>query len=149
MNNSDTTSLDDTDRHWIIKNEIDISTCFIDKRNALIQQCTDASYKLDTEQELALSGILLLDPSINSVHFDSLLYDELCSEYLKDLNINDISTSEIDEISYLKFANLMKVGNDSETDRFLHSSKLPINKLSILNTMWVFVLGLPEALINL
>lgn len=55
-----------------------------------------------------------------------------------DLNINDISTSENDEISYLKFADLMKVENDSETDRFLHSSKLPINKLSILKTMWGF-----------
>lgn len=40
MNNSDTTSLEDTDRRWILKNEIDISTCFINKGNSLVYQCT-------------------------------------------------------------------------------------------------------------
>ncbi|KAG0185107.1 hypothetical protein DFQ28_009932 [Apophysomyces sp. BC1034] len=88
-NTIDTINMRATDNQWSLSNGMNISHLFINKRNIL------PSVKLNQEQELALSGILLLDPGMNSVTFEPDLYRQQCDEYAISLHAYHSPPEEI------------------------------------------------------
>ncbi|KAG0165502.1 hypothetical protein DFQ30_008374 [Apophysomyces sp. BC1015] len=72
-----------------------ISTNTIDTINMRATDNHEPSVKLNQEQELALSGILLLDPGMNSVTFEPDLYRQQCDEYAISLHAYHSPPEEI------------------------------------------------------
>ncbi|KAK4511794.1 uncharacterized protein ATC70_003793 [Mucor velutinosus] len=116
---------------WILSDGTNLSQSFIEKRNALIERCRRDKSKLSVQEQLALSGILLLDDRQQSDFLRNTDYVQACREMkLKYGQFADVENPSMHDV--YKCIELIQNGDSSKVEDLLDTTNLPIRFKSIL-----------------
>lgn len=79
-NANDLINLSSINKKWILKSGFDLSSCFLKRRNDLVNSCSGCDVILKPDEELSINGIILLDDDagFDTIRFDR--YEEACNE---------------------------------------------------------------------
>ncbi|GAN03945.1 hypothetical protein MAM1_0051c03401 [Mucor ambiguus] len=134
-NENDIIIVNDSNRVWKLGNQINLSEKFLKSRNQLVKECQATRRKLADDEQLALSGIILLDNDhISNVleHQDHLqAYREVEIKYKTNDSTEDLAIADI-----VKCLDLIRTAARSTTvDTALDSSSLPTRVKTILYSL--------------
>ncbi|CAO3616690.1 unnamed protein product [Mucor fragilis] len=116
---------------WILNNDDNLSRAFMEKRNTLIETCRSDKRKLSTQEQLALSGILLLDDRHQSDFLSNTHYVQACRELkLKYGQFADAVDPPMHDV--YNCVELIRNGDSSKVEDLLDTSSLPIRFKTIL-----------------
>ncbi|CAO3614028.1 unnamed protein product [Mucor hiemalis] len=131
-NSNDLINLSSINKKWILKSGFDLSSCFLKRRNGLVNSCSDCAIILKPDEELSINGIILLDDDAdsNAICFDR--YEEACNEVKERYSKyeEDDIKSNVDEV--YQFSKSMSKGNFNQAEDEVNASKLPSHIKAIL-----------------
>ncbi|CEP18334.1 hypothetical protein [Parasitella parasitica] len=129
-NSKDEVVLVDSSVQWILSDGFNVSRSFIEKRNTLTERCRSDKSKLSVQEQLALSGILLLDDRHQSDFLNNTHYFQACRDMK--LKYGLLVTEDQSMPDLYKCMGLIQKGESAKVDDLLDNSHIPIRFKTIL-----------------